>query len=62
MRRRRSRCRHPETIEVRSTGMVRIVCEGCGHVSFAFDTDRREPTQAPVALDLEVAVSVTVDG
>jgi hypothetical protein len=31
------RCRHQETIVVRSSGMERIVCESCGHVSFSFD-------------------------
>ena len=30
-------CKHERTIVVRSTGMERIVCESCGHISFAFD-------------------------
>jgi hypothetical protein len=32
-----ARCRHEKTIVVRSSGMERIVCESCGHVSFSFD-------------------------
>jgi hypothetical protein len=31
------KCKHPVTIVVRSSGMERIVCESCGHVSFSFD-------------------------
>lgn len=35
-RRSPSRCKHPNTIVVRSVGMERVVCESCGHLSFAF--------------------------
>jgi hypothetical protein len=34
-----SRCKHQDTIVVRSAGMERIVCEDCGHISFSFDID-----------------------
>lgn len=30
----RTRCAHPTTVTVRNSGIVRTVCETCGHVSF----------------------------
>lgn len=30
-------CTHPETIVVRTGGLKRVVCEGCGLLSFSFD-------------------------
>jgi hypothetical protein len=31
---RRRRCKHSDTITVRTAGMERMVCEACGNVSF----------------------------
>ena len=50
-----SRCRHPETIVVRSSGMERIVCESCGHVSFSFDGE------GPYPVDPDRAISDLVE-
>ena len=36
---RQSRCRHIVTVSVWSTGVKRVVCESCGHVSVHFLTD-----------------------
>lgn len=36
---RRRRCSHRVTVSVRSTGVERVVCEECGHVSVHFLTD-----------------------
>jgi len=36
---RQSRCRHSVTVSVGSTGVERVVCESCGHVSVHFLTD-----------------------
>ena len=33
------RCDHRKTITIRATGLERIVCEHCGHVSFIFVSD-----------------------
>jgi hypothetical protein len=44
------RCRHQKTIVVRSSGMERIVCEGCGRVSFSFDGDGPYPVDPDPAI------------
>ncbi|HEX6145347.1 MAG TPA: hypothetical protein VF083_01125 [Acidimicrobiia bacterium] len=36
---RQSRCQHSVTVSVCSTGVERVVCESCGHVSVHFLTD-----------------------
>lgn len=36
---RQSRCPHPVTVSVCSTGVERVVCEVCGHVSVHFLSD-----------------------
>lgn len=36
---RQSRCRHSVTVSVGSTGVERVVCEACGHVSVHFLSD-----------------------
>lgn len=41
-----ARCTHSKTIIVRSAGMERIVCQGCGHVSFSFDGAGPYPVDA----------------
>jgi hypothetical protein len=35
----KTRCEHQRTLVVRSVGVQRTVCEGCGHVSFAMSSD-----------------------
>ena len=35
-------CQHEDTVTVRSAGIQRVVCEGCGHVSFDFIADLTE--------------------
>ena len=49
-----STCRHQVTIVVRSAGMERIVCESCGHISFAFDSAIPE-TKTAISESLETA-------
>ena len=41
-------CSHSGAITVRSTGIERIVCETCGHVSFGFETAANEEFQRDV--------------
>jgi len=41
-----AKCTHRRTVVVRSAGMERIVCEGCGHVSFSFDGAGPYPVDA----------------
>ncbi len=36
---RQRRCSHRVTVSVRSTGVERVVCEECGHVSVHFLSD-----------------------
>ncbi len=45
------KCAHRTTVVIRSSGMERIVCESCGHVSFSFDGAGPYPVDAdPVDL------------
>ena len=37
--RRQDRCAHRSTVSVRSSGVQRVVCESCGHVSVRFLSD-----------------------
>jgi hypothetical protein len=41
-----NKCTHRQTVIVRSSGMERIVCESCGHVSFSFDGAGPYPVDA----------------
>ncbi|MGH8916516.1 MAG: hypothetical protein ACRDZM_18620 [Acidimicrobiia bacterium] len=41
-----AKCAHRHTVVVRSSGMERIVCESCGHVSFSFDGPGPFPVDA----------------
>lgn len=34
--RRRQECLHDEIVTVVSTGLERVICEGCGHLSFRY--------------------------
>jgi hypothetical protein len=33
---RRPSCEHEHVVEVRTTGLLRMICEDCGHISFRF--------------------------
>ena len=41
-------CSHSGAITVRSTGIERIVCETCGHVSIRFETAANDEFQRDV--------------
>jgi hypothetical protein len=41
-----NKCSHRRTVVVRSSGIERIVCESCGHVSFSFDGAGPYPVDA----------------
>jgi hypothetical protein len=59
-----AKCSHAETAAVRSTGIERIVCEACGHVSFSFQTEsdaeiEREMFARPIDFSQEPATAGT---
>ena len=40
-------CSHERTTQFESVGVIRRVCESCGHISFAMQTESQTPQRNP---------------